>query len=316
MGFRAVIRCLLVFFDYYQILRYLAVIVLTLWCATICSIARHMDTKAAFLFAVSIVLVRPQVVVMSLQFSCCFIIAFCAMLLIPRLAATSGKDGPFFFMIGIITMYFDFYTTPTLTLCLPMMYLFILRQKEGTAGRFRLTDACRCVLLWGVGYLGMWFAKMVLTTVFTDQNGLQNGIQAMLSHLRGERLDGLTGRYTLLDSIYVVWYALSCDTAGKWVVLLSGFMGIIWILTSAIRAHIVFSDLKGLSVLFLLTAIPIIWMLAAPKVIYIHYWFQYRSIAASFWGVGLCCMTIFKRARCRKRQGTNAAFRQSNNTSS
>ena len=37
-------------------------------------------------------------------------------------------------------------------------------------------------------------------------------------------------------------------------------------------------------------ALPIIWMLAAPQPFNIHHWFQYRSIALSFFSFGIYCL--------------------------
>ena len=85
MGFRPVMRLLLCFFDYYQILRYTAVAFFVLLAAVMCSIANRAGTRTAFLFALSMIFVRPHVVAVSLQFSCCFFIAFLAMLAVPRI---------------------------------------------------------------------------------------------------------------------------------------------------------------------------------------------------------------------------------------
>ena len=51
--------------------------------------------------------------------------------------------------------------------------------------------------------------------------------------------------------------------------------------------------------LLFLAALPIVWMLAAPHVTYIHYWFQYRSIALSFWSAGVYCISLFEDNRKR-----------------
>jgi len=85
MGFRVVVRLALTFLNYAQIKRYLAFLFFSLFAATICSVSKNANSKIAFFFALSIILVRPHVLATSMQFTCCFFIAFAAMLLVPWL---------------------------------------------------------------------------------------------------------------------------------------------------------------------------------------------------------------------------------------
>ena len=161
MGFRPVVRLLLCFLDYYQILRYTAVLFFVLLAAVMCSIARRLDEKAAFLFALSIILVRPHVVAVSLQFSCCFLIAFPAMLAVPKIHERPRWESHFFLILGIATQYFDFYTTPVITFCLPMTYLYLLKRRQNIPVSFRQLGVNAAV--WSAGYGFMWLSKLVLT---------------------------------------------------------------------------------------------------------------------------------------------------------
>lgn len=57
MGFRVLLRFALTFLSYFQIRRYLAVLFFALFAAVMCDIAKRVDTKLAFIFAVSVILV-------------------------------------------------------------------------------------------------------------------------------------------------------------------------------------------------------------------------------------------------------------------
>lgn len=301
MGFRAVYRVLLSFLNYYQILRYQAVLVLVLWAAAICSVARNTDIKKAFLFALSIILVRPQIVVMSIQYSCCFLIAFCAMLAVPWIARHRQYQGLFFFLTGIATMYFDFYTTPALTFGLPMVYLYLLQE-----GQADLRKMVKWIALWALGYLGMWFAKMLLTTLLTDVNGLANGLNSMMARLGIQKTSGQEETYRFLEAVRAIWYALYSDQVGEMLLLLCGAGGFMAFLVAVFYKKVPASVFWKHRPLLFLSAVPIVWMLAAPHVTYIHYWFQYRSIALSFWSAGSYCLLLFekKRSRMEKRNCT------------
>lgn len=296
MGFRAVYRVLLSVLNYSQILRYQAVLVLVLWAAAICSVARHTDIRKAFLFAVSIILVRPQIVVMSLQYGCCFLIAFAAMLAVPWIAKHKAYLGPFFFQIGIWTMYFDFYTTPALTFGFPMVYLYLLSAGE-EGQRTGLRQMVKWTAIWALGYLGMWFAKMLLTTLLTDVNGLANGLNSMMARLGIRKTGGLEATYRFVEAVRAVWYALYSDKDGEVILLLVGAVGVLGFLAALLRRRLPLSAFRKHHALLFVAAVPIVWMLAAPHVTYIHYWFQYRSIALSFWSVGLYCLFLFEGSR-------------------
>lgn len=299
MGFRAVYRIMLGFLNYYQILRYLSVAVLVLWAAAICSVARHTDIKRAFLFALSIILVRPQIVVMSIQYSCCFVISFCTMLAVPWVAKRRKFQGLFFFGIGIATMYFDFYTTPVLTFGLPMMYLCLLNMDNGDGNRKEIWQMIKWFASWALGYLGMWFAKMLLTTLLTEVNGVANGLTSVMYRLGIQKIAGQEGTYQLIEAVRAIWYVLYSDKFGEVLLILVGVCGAAAFFIAAFHKRIPISVFWKYRTMLFLAAFPIIWMLAAPHVTYIHYWFQYRSIALSFWSIGVYCVLLFEENRDR-----------------
>lgn len=299
MGFRSVYRMLLGFLNYHQILRYQAVVVLVLWVAAICSVACHTDMKKAFLFALSIILVRPQIIVMSIQYSCCFVISFCAMLAVPWLAKRKEIQGMFFFLIGIVTMYLDFYTTPVLTFGLPMLYLYLLNMDDESGNRSTIRQIVKWLACWALGYVGMWFAKMVLTTLMTDVNGLANGLNSIIHRLGIQKTAGQEGSYNFIEAVRAIWYALYSDKFGEALLILLGACGAGAFWVTVLRRKVPLSAFWKYRGLLFLAALPIVWMLAAPHVTYIHYWFQYRSIALSFWSAGVYCISLFEDNRKR-----------------
>lgn len=299
MGFRVIMRLCLYFLNHYQIRRYLAVVVLGLWTAAICSVSRNINTKAAFLFAMSVIFCRPQMVVMSPQFSCCFLIAFTAMLLVPRLYRKGRDFGMVFFEIGIVTMFLDFYTTPLLTFGLPFLYLYLLSHKDGkTLGWKALLKLAGA---WLAGYVGMWFAKMLLTTLLTDVNGLENGLISMIYRLGIRKTPGTESAYSFWSALRAIWFAFYCDSTGKVVLVLAVATAVISVAVRFVRRKMRLGDLSRHAMVLAAAAIPILWMLAAPQPTSIHYWFQYRSTVVTFWGLGLYVLLTLEDKTPQKR---------------
>ena len=281
MGFRPVMRLLLCFFDYYQILRYTAVAFFVLLAAVMCSIANRTGTRTAFLFALSMIFVRPHVVAVSLQFSCCFLLAFLAMLAVPRIHRHARWESLFFLELGILTQYFDFYTTPILTFALPMTYLYILRNQDQQATT--LKNLGTNGLSWVAGYVLMWLAKLVLTTVFTPVNALAQGFASFSGRIGIEKVSGMESYYNPIAALRSVFVSLYSDPAGKLVLLAAVAVTFVLLLSRFLRDKHQFKEVLKHWQLILLAALPVIWFMAAAQPTTNHHWFQYRGIAASFW---------------------------------
>lgn len=281
MGFRPIVRFLLEFLDYYQILRYTAVAFFILWAAVLCSIASRAGSKTAFLFALSIILVRPHVISVSLQFSCCFFIAFAAMLAVPWLHRNEKWESLFFLELGILTQYFDFYTTPVLTFALPMTYLMILRLQDGRSTR--LGKILKSILSWVAGYGLMWLAKLVLTTVFTDVDAIGRGFSSFSGRMGIEKTSGMEDLYSPIAALRGVFVSLYSDREGKVILLAAVALTFLVLLIRFLRGRHQPKEILQNWQFLLLAALPVVWFVAAAQPTANHHWFQYRGIAATFW---------------------------------
>ena len=281
MGFRPVMRLLLTFLDYYQIIRYVAFGFFVLLAAVMCSVAKHTDTRTAFLFALSMILIRPHIIAVSLQFSCCFFLAFPAMLLVPRLYQRPQWEGVFFLLLGIATMYFDFYTTPIITFGLPMIYLYAIGATEGKS--ISLPRIGAAALSWSVGYVGMWLAKLLLTSLLTGADGMGTGMASFMGRIGITKTPGLESYYNPIVALYTVAKSLFSDEKGKRILLLACAVVFLLLAIRFLRCRCSFRDLLSHKALLVIAALPIIWFMVAAQPTGNHHWFQYRGIAVTFW---------------------------------
>lgn len=300
MGFRSLVRLALCFLNYYQIKRYLAALFFALFSAVVCSIAKNVNAKAAFLFAASVILVRPNVVAISFQFSCCFFIAFLALLLIPWLLRHPKFEAVFFLEIGIITMYFDFYTTPVITLGLPLTYLYLLHHKNGKHLSVKRIGAD--TTSWFVGYGGMWFAKMVLTTVFTDVNGFENALFSFASRVGINKDPNFEAFYSPSYAFSKVKGVLYSDETGRTIFLTAVILIAVVLLTVSMWKRVRISNYAAHIGLLVLAAFPILWFAAAAQPTSIHAWFQYRSVVVLFWASAAFFLSAFTDADLARKQ--------------
>lgn len=297
MGFRVTLRLLLQKLDFLQIKRYTATIFFVLCFGAICSIAQNVNSSVAFLFASSIILVRPHIIAISLQSFSCFAIALIAILTVPLVWQHPKWESILFMEIGITTMYFDFYTFPPLTLGLPLIYLYMIHWKNNTC--YSSKKILQNSISWFLGYTCMWLSKLLITTLFTDENSIAGGFRQFLywiqSYHPSDNFDMDCGP---ISALYHVALTLIYDNEGKLVLSCC----LVFILLIFVVRYII---AKPKSILFLrhsgliiIGMIPIIWFCIASKPTVIHHYFQYRSIAVSFCSV-LCYLYI-----CTSRNNT------------
>ena len=298
MGFRVILRLALLFLNYAQIKRYLAFLFLSLFVAVICDLARRTDSKIAFFFGLSILLVRPHVMATSMQLTCCFFIAFLGMLLVPWLHRHGKWEGLFFMELGMITMYFDFYTVPLVTLGYPLLYLCILRQEDGASVSPKAL--LRDLAAWFGGYGLMWVAKLVLTSLLTSENALADGFASFFSRV-GVAKDAETAEYYSLKAAFDgIREAVFSDELGMVVYLLGAAVILAVVLWKVLRGHGSLESLRKAAPYLFIAAMPLAWFVLTKQPVALHYFFQYRTIALTHWASGVFLYYLLSAKRAER----------------
>lgn len=300
LGFRAVLRWLLVFLDYFQIRRYAGTLFFALFALVICSVSKRVNVNTAFAFAVSIILIRPQVIANCLQYLSCFLIAFSAMLLTPKLTERPEWDAVFFFEIGIVTMFFDFYTVPLVTAGFPLVYLAVQRARQGQ--QITVMWLLRCVLIWLGGYVLMWLAKLILTDLLTSADGLKNGLSSFFARVGIKKTEELGEYYSVSLAFKRIGEMIFSDAEGKIIYLTGAGITALTACVCAIRRKIGWSTMTVYSGLLVVAVLPFIWFAVTAQPIAIHYMFQYRSVALTHWAVGAYLSMIFWNSDDKKKR--------------
>lgn len=285
MGFRVVLRLALTFFNYAQIKRYLSFLFLSLFAAAICSVAKHANSRIAFFFALSIILVRPHVMATSMQLTCCFFLAFAAMLLVPWLHEHGKWEGLFFMELGMVTMYFDFYTVPLVTLGYPLMYLCILKQEEQASVSFK--ELLRNMAIWFLGYGLMWLAKLSLTSLLTSEDALAQGFESFFNRVGIAKDSELAEYYSLESAFDGIRETVFSDERGAVLYLICAGLILAIVLWKVLRGHASFRTFRDAVPYLLFGVIPLVWFVITKQPVAIHYFFQYRTIALTHWAAGV-----------------------------
>ncbi len=291
MGFRAVVRPLLALFPYPEIRRIVMWTVLLLFALVTAGFAKRMGLRMALLFAGCFLTANPVMIVSSLQFSCCFVLAFAAMAAVLFLRTSQECVPLLLFITGALTQYFDFYTTPVLTLVLPAGTALLLLQQEGRLQRPKqaLIFLGRCLLAWAAAYVGSWLCKLALTELCTDEPAWRTAMASFAGRL------GLSGTGEYDASFYSPLRALRLCAAnllspGSAVLFLGIAALLLWRFLRAGDKRALLAAAPGYLALAL---VPVIWIMVAAQPSIIHEYFQYRTLTGTVFAA--CCMAALPR---------------------
>lgn len=281
LGFRIFLRPLLEFLDLRGI-RYASIaLMLLLLIAAFASVVKNVSLRAGIALGISMTLIRPYVAARCMQFACCPMIALTAMLFVPLIVKRRELRLPFFMVVGMLTMFFDFYTVPALTFGMPMVYCMAAAARRGD--RITLKEMLGCFAIWFAGYLCMWLAKLTLTTLLTPYNGFSNGMKELLLWL-DERSGAQPGQFSIPRAFAAVYAVICPDLPSK--AVMCGLAAVLVILViMKVKAGYGRALLSALPIAAV-GLLPLLWFAAAAKPITGHAFFQYRSIAVLYWALG------------------------------
>ena len=212
--------------------------------------------------------------------------------IISLLIEKKGNKGLYllYFITGIVTCYFDFLSTETLTILLPVILTLLVRYKDNRIKNFKdgfkfIVVSC---MLWFVSYAMMWATKWILASIILKVNALDYVKDNAL--LRLNISNGALGRIKikniLLQNISKVWPLRLLKNKNKtWIVLFASL--IVSLLISSILKLIIYLKQKGLNyekdsikmriLLLLIATIPYVRYIVMGNHSYYHSFFTYRA---------------------------------------
>jgi len=315
-GYQVITQPLLRVMSYAQT-RVLNAVLLTLCLiATVIVIARFVSRTVALAFLVILALAGTYIVPLSWQFvavSYLALVGIVAVVLLGRTREWSRFDLELFFILGIVTVFFDFLTIPLITLGLPLLMVLAMMWREharhASFGKASRRETLRASSAWVGGYALFWFAKWAIASVLLKQNVIRNAIEQIF--LRGGSQSGSassmasnTTHSSLLSAIGMRIEAPLKNLAalipgpatttglvvrGAIAVALIVLAFAIWfILRSKRRSKNVDRNPVGPASSFLIVAaFPLVWYFVLANHSIQNYYFTYRLLTITLFGVAL-----------------------------
>ena len=174
-GYLIVLKPLLCFFDYGQIRIINYFIFLLLFIVSSYLIYKRLGGKIMSYFIASFCLINVFIIPLSMQFSNMFYLAFISIIYLLKCEQkfTNNTNAIlFFFALGGLTSYFDFLTTPLVTLGLPLTIYFLIDKSNKSVQNFFILS-----LFWFFGYSSIWASKWLMGVFLTNKDFLTSVFQ-------------------------------------------------------------------------------------------------------------------------------------------
>lgn len=247
-------------------------------------------------FAAAMVLSGFPIFLQCMQYAPAFFIGMGAMLvLLLRPDMTERSVMLVFLFVGSTMAFFDLFTTPMVTLCLPLLTYLLMRYKAPSVSRISekqlFINMLRICLVWGITYLVTWSSKWFFAAltvdpaIFSDAGGeMMMWLQATLPV--GRLVELPSGFLTRLGAI-AIQFVMYLPFSLEWnltayvvvvVVLLAAY--IVWIIVLAHRVGRSFTLWLPLAFVF---AIPLLWTFIVANHSLHHFPLFYRVVLTSVW---------------------------------
>lgn len=281
-GFRIYVRALLSVMDYGTMRTLIMWTFFLLMAAAAAMLAlRTRSVWPPMLFTAGILFVNPVVASALFQYSSCFVIAFIGMLFVPRWQKKPESAWMGFMILGMATMFFDFYTAPLLTLGLPLLAWLICDNYSANPApaKKQALRSLKALAVWFGSYVSMWLVKLSLTTLFTDQNAFGTAWQAT-----EERLGIIKDPTVMFRYDKVLAIVSSFKHLFDWPMLV---IFAVVLLIAAVVMLLLRTKKASYARAFVLLGVallPIVWTLVATQPMVMHAHFQYRILAVTMLG--------------------------------
>ena len=192
-GSTLIIRPLLIFFNIKQIYYIGAIILALLFTILVYKLFKAKMYIEILALVLANVITSSQFVPFCLEYFWTYMIMYIVSIIGFEFACKkdySKKINILMFITGIMTCYFDFLTTETLTFSVPILLIFMKRNKNKEIENIwkEIKPILLWIILWLIGYASMWAMKWALSSIILNINALDYVVDNLLIRIKDKRL--------------------------------------------------------------------------------------------------------------------------------
>lgn len=289
-GMQMVLRPLFVVFDIVQIRIFMISLLTVLLLILIWKLWKMEQKSFAVSMIVGAVLIAYPMIGMCIEYVASFLIMLLASLLCLRCYKEKKIVIHLFLISGMCCGFFDILTTETVAVIVPLAIVFCLRQKEGKIDCFwkETGFVVASGTVWGIGYLGVFVSKWILSSIALGQNRFTQAL-TMMAYRQGADVavdsgSGLSQPLEALARNIRLLLGFPLDMEYRTVLMMAA-------IAAGVLACFVYLYRKTgkecalPAILILLALVPIARILILNSHSYQHSFFTYRALFGS-----ICCI--------------------------
>ena len=251
--------------------------------------AGHRDLGLCLL--ISLLLVQIWNLRLSMEYQPCFLICFA---LCPAFLRAE-KQGNFYLNLlaivsGTLTAFFDFLTTETVTILIPLILVIAIRSRECRLGSpkktFRMLLGCG--VCWALAYLGTFVTKWCMVSLVTGENHFRTAMTSVGQRMGGVVTEGNTNKMpgmlmAIGSNLSVIFEGTSRTEYRMAVSNLLILAGLIFVVYSIYRVRQ--KPRPGTFFILMLGSIVLMRFGLLANHSYLHSFFTYRALASTIMAV-------------------------------
>lgn len=271
-GYIVILRPLLLIFNIFEIRIILQIVLLLFFVILLYYISKKRSWKLSLIYLVSFIALDLLAWITTIQGILVMIIATVTSVFIANGKINNKNMNLLLFISGALTAYFDFLTTPLITFLLPIITYKMINIEETTIKK-ELISFIKNGFSWGVGYLGFWTSKWIITDLILDTEIIKLSLEQILYRIGSGRknINFLALLYNCIFSANILNIIMYVTTF--WCSLCFGA-----------RKGIKYFFEKQKLYYYLCMIIPIVWYCIIADHSYQHYFFTYKTLIITLLG--------------------------------
>lgn len=152
-------------------------------------LVKRKHTDLAVLLGLSLIAIGFWNIRLSMEYQSTFILAFMFIPIYLMIEKRNIQSLIYISVInGVMTGFFDFLTTETVTILLPVMVVMAVRVKEERNQKVKeeILTSVKSVIAWGLAYMATYITKWTVASIVTKSNTFKDAISSVSQRVGGE----------------------------------------------------------------------------------------------------------------------------------
>lgn len=283
-GYLVFLRPALIFFNINEIKVINCILLALLAFYLIMNLSKRISSKFCWVIILGLVIFDYFLMGLTFQGLMTFFISMIFSIIICKRFEKIKNIGIYFFIVGMITCFLDLLTHPIITLGLPMIIYFLLKQEKE---KVTLKESIKIIvinsILWGIGYILTYITKWVLVDAIYNRDLVTKAITQFFYRSQEDIISTMTWSRALQKNF---------DNLG--IKNLIYFIPlIIYTIIELIRNYkTIRFDIKAALPYLIITIMPIAWIILMKNHSIYHDYFTYRGLIIFYIGIGIFCIKL------------------------